>query len=609
MPIETQHHAPALSKPARLVLAVAAVIAGLFLAVPAANAATFCVGSPPDCAGIDMPGDGSGLQAALDQAGANNEADLVRIGEGTYVAPDSAGFVANSPAHAIRIWGDGTDETLLEGQGSGGTTLSVTGNNEDSSGIRSLGIRLSAGGGMPTGLVLSDAASQAVVVSASASVVSGLGARLAGHTSLEATRVVTPGLKGMETVGNALVRSAYIEADVGMHAKTGTLVIAGSRIETTRLGIHGDAPVDVSNTLIHVSGGPGAEAGIMTTGLVNASQVTVAGTGSATYGVRAHKLGGGSASLTVSNSTVTGFEHDLSVGADPLSQATIWAPGSTNYLSTQVLPGGNINASPENLAVDPRFVAPGASDFHLLHDSPLIDRGVALVGPGDMDLDGGSRLVAMGTAKTDLGAYEYQHQAPSAAIAGPDSASAGQALELSGAGSSDPDPGDALTYEWTFGDGAAGTGATASHAYATPGTYAVTLVVTDPTGRQATAAKEIVVQAPAGGGGAAGGGTSGDRVAPVIGRLRTARRGRAIRFRLSESARVTLRLGRAGPRRITGRIRVNGRSGANVVRLPRRLARVLEPGRYRVRATARDAAGNIARPRVARLVLLRSAGR
>src|SRR5205085_5122564 len=51
-----------------------------------------------------------------------------------------------------------------------------------------------------------------------------------------------------------------------------------------------------------------------------------------------------------------------------------------------------------------------------------------------------------------------------------------------GSTSSDPDGNTPLTYAWTFGDGASGTGATPTHVYAATGTFTVTLVVTDSRG-------------------------------------------------------------------------------------------------------------------------------
>ena len=83
----------------------------------------------------------------------------------------------------------------------------------------------------------------------------------------------------------------------------------------------------------------------------------------------------------------------------------------------------------------------------------------------------------------DVGAYEYQRKAPSAAvIVTPNQAIAGQPIVFDGAGSSDPDPGDALTYSWSFDDGTMVTGATVTHAFAAPGPHAGTLTVTDPLG-------------------------------------------------------------------------------------------------------------------------------
>jgi len=54
----------------------------------------------------------------------------------------------------------------------------------------------------------------------------------------------------------------------------------------------------------------------------------------------------------------------------------------------------------------------------------------------------------------------------------------GEELTFSAAGSSDPD-GDALTYEWNFGDGNTGSGMSTAYTYTTEGTYTVKLAVSD----------------------------------------------------------------------------------------------------------------------------------
>jgi vibriolysin len=41
-----------------------------------------------------------------------------------------------------------------------------------------------------------------------------------------------------------------------------------------------------------------------------------------------------------------------------------------------------------------------------------------------------------------------------------------------------------VAYAWTFGDASSGSGRRVTHSYGAPGTYAVTLTVTDNTGSQ-----------------------------------------------------------------------------------------------------------------------------
>ena len=68
------------------------------------------------------------------------------------------------------------------------------------------------------------------------------------------------------------------------------------------------------------------------------------------------------------------------------------------------------------------------------------------------------------------------------ASASPTSGPAPLNVTLNAAGSSDPDPGDTLTYFWNFGDGtpeASTTGLTINHTYTTPGIYTATLRARD----------------------------------------------------------------------------------------------------------------------------------
>lgn len=82
-------------------------------------------------------------------------------------------------------------------------------------------------------------------------------------------------------------------------------------------------------------------------------------------------------------------------------------------------------------------------------------------------------------------AVESGTRPPTAVLDGPYAGSEGGSIAMSAAGSSDPD-GDALTYRWSFGDGAIGTGVAVSHTYAQDGAYTVQLVVTDVRGLEAT---------------------------------------------------------------------------------------------------------------------------
>jgi PKD repeat protein len=68
-------------------------------------------------------------------------------------------------------------------------------------------------------------------------------------------------------------------------------------------------------------------------------------------------------------------------------------------------------------------------------------------------------------------------------------------VNFSGTGSTDAD-GTIASYAWTFGDGGAASGATASRTYSTPGTYTAALTVTDNSGLTGASSVTITVDAP-----------------------------------------------------------------------------------------------------------------
>jgi PKD repeat protein len=77
----------------------------------------------------------------------------------------------------------------------------------------------------------------------------------------------------------------------------------------------------------------------------------------------------------------------------------------------------------------------------------------------------------------------------------PNPATTGSPVNFDASGSSHPF-GTIASYAWSFGDGSTGTGVAVTHTYAIPGTYAVTLTVTDSDGQVGTSSASIVANPP-----------------------------------------------------------------------------------------------------------------
>ena len=88
------------------------------------------------------------------------------------------------------------------------------------------------------------------------------------------------------------------------------------------------------------------------------------------------------------------------------------------------------------------------------------------------------------------------NQSPAANAGGPYTAATAAPISFTAAASTDPQ-GSALTYAWNFGDSSTAAGVAPTHAYASPGTYPVTLTVTDARGLSATAATSASITAAA----------------------------------------------------------------------------------------------------------------
>ena len=77
-------------------------------------------------------------------------------------------------------------------------------------------------------------------------------------------------------------------------------------------------------------------------------------------------------------------------------------------------------------------------------------------------------------------------------VANPSRGPAPLTVAFDASGSFDPD-GQIVSYSWNFGDGATGSGITATHAYTNPGTYTVRLTVRDNQGATDNTTRSITV--------------------------------------------------------------------------------------------------------------------
>lgn len=619
----------------RLALLVVAA-AGSAAALPAAaDAETYCVNTPSCLFGTVKPD----IQSAIDASEADgNGADVIRIGPkatpyaGPFTYDDGGG------GGKLTIEGAGIGQTVLSNPTSSGHTLSLA---NAASVVKNLTLRTASSGSF-SALWLDGGRADGVRVEQAGSTFDQAGVLLhgAGSTFADGEIAMTEGaaVRTHTNVNGLRVDGSHITGRGGVEVNTGSsLTVDRSTIDADRGAGNvagGLASLTITNSAIRMGNAAGGDTALWASGngTLTAVHVTLLGSGSGNAIGASSSTNGWTATAQVRNAIISGFSRYAACSGDNGGSATL----TLQYTSTT---GSTLTSDPDcaftaaagmQLGVAPQFVggAPGAdlaaADLRLKAPSSLIDAGDPN-GILTTDLAGLSRPVdgdGASGAKVDLGALEYRREAPVPALSAPASVQTGEQAAVTAAGTTDPD-GDTLTYAWAFGDGATATGLQAQHAYATPGAKTVTLTVTDAAGRTATATATIQVTAPTAppappvetptttpevpapstgsGDGPRETSPARDTTAPRLGSLRAVsrarlgtgrstltRRGADLRFTLGERATVTVALSRGGRTRTlvfrdvpagTVRIALGRRSG-------------LGRGRYSVRITARDAAGN-----------------
>jgi hypothetical protein len=637
------------------------------LTAPAAAqaATTFCVHQTGSCP-AGQTDEGGDLQHAFDDAAAT-DGNTVSIGPGAYQRVGGALSFAQT-TKAVTIVGAGAGQTLLQEPAAGGDPVLtvIAGPGSTLSGVSVVAV-----GGqnaldtrnltMSHVAITADGTSPAASVSLNDSTLADSTVAIVPSAQAQAVRAATGANQIVRTTiaaptGIGLGPGASVQVDDANVQASGTVIGAGvgassAQVNDSILALLPTTPA--GQRAVYVADG----------GDVTLRSVTLLGV-STTTGLVVAGNSGLESSLTVQDSILRGFGTDLSrqlLDAMPGSKASATLDHNDIHLGSDSGVAGthSYNLGTE-VDVDPGFVDAAHGDYRLRFDSPLIDIG-GMCGTSCQtipDLDGLTRPIdgkGTGTPVRDLGAYEYGRRAPTVTVAATTATAVpGQVVGFSAAGA-DLDHGDAVTYAWAFDDGAVATGPTVDHAFGTYGVHAATVTVTDSTGLTGSASATVAVPTPAlppvvppilrp---------APKDKTPPVLSRLslththfavsaastatsvraRKPTRGTAVRFTLSESATVTLKIEaasrgvRSGTRCIAppktrrkgtrppkpctryltrGTLtRKHERAGADTVAFSGRIGRkALANGHYRLTLKATDPAGNASRPKTATFVVV-----
>jgi CSLREA domain-containing protein len=597
-----------------------------------------------------------------DAMAAANVADVDSVHVPASATPYSVTLGHIPVAHTITLQGDGAGTTTISGDADNrilflngaGKTLTIVGVTlsnghapDDGSG-NALGgaIEVAAGavdvkssvltGNVAAGSTGNGRGGAVDVVAGSGNSASVTDSAVTGNQATSASGAASGG--GLSTSGGAGLTVLRSSVTANSASTGGTSTFGG--------GISSQGPLSVINSTISgnsASSGSAAQGGGVAAAAASATtapftHVTLAGN-TVTVATGTFRRGG---NMQIGNNMQIQFTGSLiadGTGAAGFENCFDNGSGSFVGLGSNLEDRNQCGLGVTELHDTPPQLLPGGSFGGLTQVRPIPFGSPARNAAGSCGLSTDQRGLPR-TDPCDIGAFEYQAVAPVvSAAADRASATTGDAVGFS-ASATDSDPGDASTLSWAFDDGATATGASASHAFATPGSHTATVTATDPAGLQSTATATVSVSlppAPAPGPGPApvpvpdttlpgltglafapsafSAASSGASVRAAATRPRVT--GSKVSYRLTEAATVTFTVEQAtAGRRVRGRCvpptRANrtapkctrfvalrgsfthaGKAGLNSLRFTGRVGgRKLAPGPYRLVAVARDAAGN-----------------
>ena len=177
---------------------------------------------------------------------------------------------------------------------------------------------------------------------------------------------------------------------------------------------------------------------------------------------------------TVANDGVVVYVNGTEVGRSNMPDGTI----TFNSYASSGVSSKVANANPVVIVVPTDLLVNGTNTI-------AVETHINYRATNDMGFDLSATLTTGGTV---------QNQSPVAQFT---SEVTGLDVAVDGTGSADPD-GAVVAYQWDFGDGNTAQGATATHAYASAGTYTVTLTVKDNEGATSATSDPVTVAAPTG---------------------------------------------------------------------------------------------------------------